>query len=291
MISAHTRAGSLAAIRALEIGAVDFIAKRSSVDIKLDELRDEIIRKVKIASRVRPVRNVASRPVLRGTAAPASAAGPAGASDAERNGKLDAPRGVPIVVVAASTGGPAALLHVLPQIPREFPGAIVIAQHMPAPFTGQLAHELAARCAIRVKEAEPGERLGRGSSYICPGFHHLTIDSDHRVRLHSAARLEGECPSANRAMTSAADVVGSRVVGIVLTGMGRDGAIGAQAIKRMGGTVIAQDEQSALVNGMPRAAIETGCVDLVVPLERLAATLLDVVNEMSDARATVRYAS
>jgi two-component system, chemotaxis family, protein-glutamate methylesterase/glutaminase len=287
MVSAHTRAGSAATIRALELGAVDFVPKQSGIDLGLDELRDEIIRKIKMAARVKPIRSVAGlHPGRRwptGTVPAATAIGP----DPE-GGRPDDVR---YVVIAASTGGPAALLQVVPQLPWPFPAAVVIAQHMPAPFTAQFARELAARSAMVVKEAEAGDRVTRGTAYVAPGFHHLTLDAHGRVRLQSAERHDGECPSANLAMTSVAELAGSSVVGVVLTGMGRDGAAGVRAIKRAGGTVIAQDESSALVNGMPRAAIETGCVDIVLPLERLAAKLCAIVGDGIVSRRRVGHAS
>jgi two-component system, chemotaxis family, protein-glutamate methylesterase/glutaminase len=287
MISAHTRAGSAATIRALELGAVDFVPKQSGIDLGLDALRDEILRKIKIAARVKPIRTVAGlRP---GQRRPIHAVPPANAISPDADGGC--PDDVRHVVIAASTGGPAALLQLVPQLPWPFPAAVIIAQHMPAPFTAQFARELAARSAVVVKEAEAGDRVTRGIAYVAPGFHHLTLDAHGRVLLQSAERHDGECPSANLAMTSVAELAGPSVVGVVLTGMGRDGAAGVRAIKRAGGTVIAQDESSALVNGMPRAAIETGCVDVVLPLERLASKLGAVVRDGVGSLRRVGHAS
>jgi two-component system chemotaxis response regulator CheB len=198
---------------------------------------------------------------------------------------------MPCLVVAASTGGPAALLQIVPQLPADFRAAMVIVQHMPAPFTTQLAYELDERSAIAVREVASGERLLPGTAYVCPGAYHLTFDRADRVLLRPATRSGAECPSANLAMTSAADVAGTLAVGVVLTGMGRDGAAGVQAIKRAGGKVIAQDASSALVNGMPHAAIETGCVDVVADLDNLAPAMLSVVGDLIRSDRTVRHAS
>jgi len=274
MISSCTREGSAAAIRALELGAIDFIAKPSgSVDDGLKAVRNEVIRKVKMAARVRPIRNVVPRRAsvraetsgaleALGSDAPASRA-MAGGRNGDHNGWT------PCVVIATSTGGPAALLSLVPEIPQGLPASVLIVQHMSHPYTSQLAKELAARSSIAVKEATDGERLERGVVYVSPGSQNVIISADGRVVLRPAPRSGGECPSANVAMTSVAQHSGSMALGVVLTGMGRDGAGGAEAIKRAGGVVIAQDEASCLVYGMPRAAVETGCVDGVFPLFKL----------------------
>lgn len=288
MLSSQTQEGSAAAIRALELGAVDFIAKPSgSVDLDLEGLREEIIRKVKMAARVRPVRTTATRTGTR----PAAAAG-----SIPRPESAPSPVGgdgwAPCVVIGASTGGPAALLKLIPELPRGCPASVLIVQHMPSPYTAQLAGELAARAALPVKEAESGERLERGVVYISPGSRHLTLSARGAVNLHLAPRNGGECPSADLAMTSVAEHLGPLTLGVVLTGMGRDGAAGARRIKQAGGVVIAQDEASSAVYGMPRAALETGCVDAVVSLSDLPEVMLACVGELVARRVRKeRYAS
>lgn len=297
MISSHTREGSAAAIRALELGAIDFIAKPSgSVDDGLKALRNEVIRKVKMAARVRPIRNVVPRRAsvraetsgalkALGSDAPASRA-MAGGRNGDHNGWT------PCVVIATSTGGPAALLSLVPEIPQGLPASVLIVQHMSHPYTSQLARELAARSSITVKEATDGERLERGVVYVSPGSQNVIISADGRVVLRPAPRSGGECPSANVAMTSVAQHSGSMALGVVLTGMGRDGAGGAEAIKRAGGVVIAQDEASSLVYGMPRAVVETGCVDGVFPLFRLPMIMVGYLESWRrTGRWRVSYAS
>lgn len=297
MISSCTREGSAAAIRALELGAIDFIAKPSgSIDDGLKALRNELIRKVKMAARVRPIRNVVPRRAsvraetsgalkALGSDAPASRA-MAGGRNGDRNGWT------PCVVIATSTGGPAALLSLVPEIPKGLPASVLIVQHMSHPYTSQLAKELAARSSITVKEATDGERLERGVVYVSPGSQNVIISADGRVVLRQAPRSGGECPSANVAMTSVAQHSGSMALGMILTGMGRDGAGGAEAIKRAGGVVIAQDEASCLVYGMPRAAVETGCVDGVFPLFKLPMIMVGYLESWRrTARWRVSYAS
>lgn len=274
MISSYTREGSVAAIRALDLGAIDFVAKPSgSVDDGLRALRHELIRKVKTAARIRPIRNAAPRgssvraettvalPVF-GSGAWSSHAEAVGGNGADNDW-------TPCVVIATSTGGPAALLNLVPQVPKGLPASVLIVQHMSRPYTSQLAKELAGRSSVTVKEAAEGDRLERGVVYVSPGSQNVVVSAAGRVVLRPATRVDGECPSANVAMTSVAQYSRSMALGVVLTGMGRDGAAGAQAIKRAGGVVIAQDEASSLVYGMPRAAVETGCVDGVFPLFKL----------------------
>lgn len=272
MISAHTRRDSAAAIRALELGAVDFVAKPSfTVDLGLDNLREEILRKVRVAARVRPVRT-AGRP--RSTpGAPGAAPAPRAADEARPSDWT------PCVVIAASTGGPAALLAIAPELPADLPAAVVVVQHMPAAYTGALAAALAARCPLPVREAADGEWLRRGTVYINPGGQHLTLAPGGRVVLHPPPTPDGQCPSADLAMMSVARRAGTQCIGVILSGMGHDGAAGARAVRRAGGLVIAQDEATSVVYGMPRAAIETGAVNAVVALDEIASTIDRYVRE------------
>jgi two-component system chemotaxis response regulator CheB len=283
MLSAHTRPDSTAALRALELGAVDCIAKPSdSVDLGLETVAAEILRKVRMAARVRPVRT-ARRP--RGERVEP---GRRAVAPPPRDGRDD---WRPCIAVAASTGGPAALLALIPGLPRDLPASVVILQHMPAPYTAQLARELAARAALPVREVGDGERLARGVVHVCPGGHHLTVASGGRVGLRRPAPGTGETPSADAAFASIARQAPGRALGVVLTGMGRDGAAGAHAIRASGGIVVAQDEASCVVYGMPQAAIERGAVDAVVPLDDLAAVLAAFVDDLLGCAARTRDVS
>jgi two-component system chemotaxis response regulator CheB len=270
MISAYTRPNSAAALRALALGAVDFVAKPSfTVDIGLEALRGEILKKVRMAARVRPVRT-AKRAAARTEAT--------GETTWSRDPSED---WRPCVAIAASTGGPAALLAAVPELPRDLAASVVVLQHMPVPYTGQLARELASRSAVAVKEAEDGERLRRGIVYVCPGGHHLSVTAAGRVLLRRAAANLGEAPSADIALASIAQHAPGQGLGVILTGMGRDGAAGAHAIRRSGGIVIAQDAASCVVYGMPQAAIEQGGVDAIVPLGGLVSALLAFVDDLA----------
>jgi two-component system chemotaxis response regulator CheB len=173
----------------------------------------------------------------------------------------------PVIVLAASTGGPAALMNVLPQLPGSFPGAILLIQHMPASFTAQFSRQLAEACAIPVKEAEAGELMRVGTVYVCPGGNHLRVSPSGRLLLDEGPRINGHRPSADLALESVADYAGPMGIAVVLTGMGNDGAKGVQALKAAGGHVIAQDESTSVIFGMPSEAIRTGAVDEVRPLD------------------------
>lgn len=284
MLSATTRRGSNAAIRALELGAVDFIAKpSSSVDIGLEALRQEIVAKVHMAARVRPIRTMAHRNGNGLASAHALAGVPAPRTTRIAPPRPDRPllEWTPCVVIAASTGGPAALLGLIPALPGDLPASVVIAQHMPPPYTAAFAQQLDVRSALTVVEAVDGDGLKRGVVYVCPGGWHLTVSSGGGIALRPRDRGGIECPSADLAMTSAAGCAGRLTVGMVLTGMGRDGAVGARAIRQAGGVVVAQDEASSVVYGMPRAALEFAGVDAVVPLSGLASTLITLVEDMA----------
>jgi len=182
--------------------------------------------------------------------------------------------------MAASTGGPAALLALVPRLSADFAAAVLIVQHMPAPYTSAFADELAGRCAVKVREAVHGEWIERGVVYVCPGSHHLTLAPAGRIVLHASPTRDSECPSADLAMMSMARRVGARSIGVILTGMGRDGAAGARAIRRAGGLIIAQDEATSVVFGMPRAAAEAGVVNAVLPLDDIPSTLNGYVDDI-----------
>ena len=284
VLSATTPEGGESAIRALELGAVDVLAKPSwSVDPAFGELGKELARKVLAASRVRPARiaartgerpAAASHPSLPAFAAPAGDAG-----------------WTPCVVIAASTGGPAALLSLIPELPRALPASVLVVQHMPAPYTLAFARMLGERASLEVREAAAGERLARGLVSVCPGSQHLSVGSRGEVVLRPAQIASEDSPSADLAMTSVAEQAAGLAIGVVLTGMGRDAALGAAAIRKSGGIVIAQDEASSVVYGMPRAAADMGCVDAMVPLSGLPETVLACVGDLLSHQLRMGHAS
>jgi two-component system, chemotaxis family, protein-glutamate methylesterase/glutaminase len=174
----------------------------------------------------------------------------------------------PVVVLAASTGGPATVMRLAPGFTKEFPAAVILVQHMPAAFTTQFAAQLAEFTEIRVKEAEAGESLQPGNLYICPGAQHLRVNPLGRIQLDAVTgRIAGYLPNIDVTMESVAAYGGALSIGVVLTGMGNDSALGAKAIKKAGGHVIAQDEATSVIFGMPAEAIKLQVVDQVLGLD------------------------
>ncbi|MCC6215409.1 MAG: chemotaxis-specific protein-glutamate methyltransferase CheB [Polyangiaceae bacterium] len=264
MLSAHTREGAAETLAALAAGAVDFVAKPDGeVTTTLGEVRDELLGKLIAAA----MANVAGVPAPQAGAAQAAIAG---AVDTSRRGAVAArpmPPGLRVVVVASSTGGPQALARVLPRLGLSG-SALLVVQHMPEGFTAALATQLAELTRFAVREAAAGDVLAPGVALVAPGGRHLALEQG-RVALSVAPPVHGVRPAADVTLRSVAQAFGARSVGVVLTGMGRDGALGLAAIKAAGGRTLAQDKASSLVYGMPKAAAELGVVDEVVPLDRM----------------------
>jgi two-component system chemotaxis response regulator CheB len=265
MVSSLTEAGCQTTLRALELGAVDFVTKpRVGLSEALDTLGAEVVEKVKAVARARPRRLQAAPDPVR----PAAGGGLAGA------GEL-------VVAVGASTGGTEALRELLGALPPDAPGLVVV-QHMPEHFTRAFAERLDSLCALRVKEAEDGDRVLPGHGLVAPGNRHLRLVRDGaicRVRLSQEEPVNRHRPSVDVLFESAAHVLGPNAAGVLLTGMGQDGARGLLAMRRAGARTIAQDEASCVVFGMPREAIALGAAERVVPLGEIAATLLGLARE------------
>jgi two-component system chemotaxis response regulator CheB len=264
MLSAHTREGARETIEALREGAVDFVTKPSGeVSAELGEVAQILIAKLVAAAQARlapPPSQTSS--TLAPLATPARVTIPPFGSPVAF--------GMRVVVVAVSTGGPAALSRLLPGIAAETPIALLIVQHLPAGFTAPLAERLDGLSPFTVREAADGDRPAPGLALIAPGDRHLDIHSDGRLHVVEGPEVNGVRPSADITMRAAARLYGRRCVGVVMTGMGRDGADGIRAIKEAGGATLVQDQASSVIYGMPRAALETGCVDRTLPLDRLA---------------------
>src|SRR5262245_39469803 len=277
IVSSESREGAEVTLKALQLGAIDFVAKPSGgVDLDLSSVKEEICRKLKMAAKVRVVRT-ATRSRMPQEAASSAKSEPAPASfgqSVQNGAATPAPvssRGgkFPIVVVASSTGGPATLMKFAPYFPKDFPGAVIVVQHMPGNFTALFSKQLAEVSRIRVKEAEAGETIAPGQLYVCPGSPHLRISPNGRVTLDNGPRIGGYRPCADLTMESAAEYAGALTIGVVLTGMGNDGAKGVQAVRAAGGISLAQDESTAVIFGMPQEAIATGAVDQTLPMESI----------------------
>jgi two-component system chemotaxis response regulator CheB len=274
IVSSESREGAASTLKALELGAIEFVAKPSSgIDLDMQSVKDELLRKVRMAAKVRVVRT-ASRfaSTVQGSKDGAAPAAPRVASRPQQSPPLD--QRFPIVVLGASTGGPATVMRLAPGFTRDFPAAVFLVQHMPASFTTQYAAQLAEFTSIRVKEAEPNEPVQPGTLYICPGAQHLRITPTGRIQLDgTSGRINGYLPCIDVTMETAAAYAGAMTIGVVLTGMGNDGAAGAKAIQSAGGLVIAQDEATSVIFGMPAEAIKAASIEHVLGLEDIYAAI------------------
>lgn len=281
MVSSLTNEGAEATLKALDLGAVDFIPKQlSKVSLDIVKIEASLISKVKIVasrklmhSRPRPataLRMPLSTPGAT-AAAPASSAALRPAVRPSGSPKRD------VVAIGVSTGGPPAVQKILTALPADFPASIVIAQHMPQAFTGPFAKRLDGLCKISVKEAEPGDRLKPGCVYIAPGGKHLMVKQmvsrvDLIITPDPADALYK--PSANVLITSVAESVGRRALGVILTGMGSDGMEGIRCLKNKGGRVLAQSDATCVVYGMPKAVVDAGLSDEIVDIDDMAQAIM-----------------
>ncbi len=271
MLSSLTGEGTVETLRALELGAVDFFLKSSranpaGLDEAATDLRDKIVNAARsnprrLGPRVSPT--VPGRP----TETPRNRASTMSA----------------VVVIGTSTGGPKALMELLPAIPGNIPAGMLIVQHMPPGFTRSLAERLDDLSPLHVREAEAGALVRPGEALLAPGGYHMTVDNTGRVQLDEGPTQNGVRPAADPAMETIARAYGRRSVGVVLTGMGSDGRRGASYIKRAGGRVAAEDESTSIVFGMPRCVIEDGLADVVVPLPEMAAVIVEMCEQRKAA--------
>jgi two-component system chemotaxis response regulator CheB len=285
IVSSESKEGASSTLKALELGAIDFVTKPSSgIDLDMHSVKEELLRKVRVAAKVRVVRT-ASR-MANAIQAPSKNA-PALAAEFKpsRSAPMEnSDLRFPIVVLGASTGGPATVMRLAPGFTRDFPAALILVQHMPAAFTTQFALQLAEFTSIRVKEAEPNETIQPGTLYICPGGQHLRITATGRVELDAnSGRIEGYLPNIDVTMESVASFAGAMAIGVVLTGMGSDGARGSRLIKNAGGFVVAQNEATAVIFGMPAEAIKAGVVDQVLGIDEIYGAIEKRVLGLSKA--------
>lgn len=277
MLSAGGSDGGVAAtLRALELGAVEFVRKPSgTISLDLDEVQEHLLEALRAAVHTN-----------RATLAKPQPSAPVVTSRAAANVALVAASRV--VCIASSTGGPAALTAIIPHLPRFHDAAVLVAQHMPPGFTRSLSSRLDAASSLVVREAVQGETLFAGHCYVAPGGQHLRVLLQKGVptaALDDGPTVWGVRPAADVLFTSAADALGAQVIGVVLTGMGCDGAAGVAAIRDRGGRALAQDAQTSVVDGMPSAARRRG-VDAVAPLPVIAATICAWVGEGATPEST-----
>ncbi len=271
MVSTMTQQGAEVTMRALELGAVDFVAKpKLDVSKGMEAGAGEIIEKIRMAAtarvrKVAPPQAAGARPVL------------------ALNSRASTEK---LIIIGASTGGTEAIKEVLLPMPPDAPG-ILITQHMPPGFTQSFAQRLDGLCKIRVKEAVDGERILPGHAYIAPGDFHLAVrksGANYVTQLSDSEPVNRHRPSVEVLFKSAAACVGANAIGVMLTGMGKDGATAMLDMKRAGAFNLAQDEASCVVFGMPKEAIAAGGVDEVCPLTAIAARVLTQLRNSGGVR-------
>jgi two-component system chemotaxis response regulator CheB len=264
VVSAHTKEGANTTFKALHMGAFDFVAKPENVLADgMNEIASELIAKIKAA---------VNSPFLR---RPVYSAGILAQPKPKRPSMLSPASKV--IAIGISTGGPNSLEYMLSHLPADFPATILVVQHMPAGFTEMFAQRLNESCSVAVKEAQSGDLLAAGRVLICPGDRHMRVRRmplGDVVVLSDDEKVNGHRPSVDILFNSVAQEFGDDAVGLLMTGMGEDGAEGLGKMKTSGALTIAQDEASSIVFGMPRAAIERGYANRVVSLEALANTLI-----------------
>ena len=302
MVSSTTQKGTNETIRALALGAVDFVSKAGGAISKIDTIKDEILAKCRLAAKTHARKNFAAAKPLVYNPKPVNIEPTTRRVEVKRRTglvlgqkptinrvpsavepvkKIIPGTGKKIVVIGTSTGGPQALQAVITRLPGNLPCGVVVVQHMPAGFTKSLAERLNSISEIAVKEAEHDEIIRPGQVYIAPGDYHLRIvpagGGERKIALSQEPRVGNLRPTVNYMFDSAAKF-GRDLVSVIMTGMGSDGCEGMKKIKATGGYSIAQDENSCVVYGMPKAVVDAGLADEVRPLNKIAEAIVDAVR-------------
>lgn len=264
MVSSVTTEGAKLTLKALELGAVDFVTKpQGGSSLKFVMAQDELIGKIRAAK-----------------SAKLSILKPRVTQSAPAVNKTDL-----VVAMASSTGGPKSLAELWKSLPKRFSAPILMVQHMPEGFTASLAQRLDHIGTVPCKEAHDGDSIAPGLAIIAPGGRHMTVTSKGIIKLDDRPTIHGVRPAADYLFQTAAELYGRRLVGVVLTGMGRDGADGAVAIRKAGGFVLGESEETAVIYGMPKAAKEAGGVDAEFPLHEMGHALCGVLSRRSKSVA------
>ncbi|MCS7186898.1 MAG: chemotaxis response regulator protein-glutamate methylesterase [Armatimonadetes bacterium] len=264
MVSALTREGAEVTMKALQLGAVDFIAKPSgSISLDFHKVKDELVAKVKAAAKAKLRAFPTLKPLL-----------PLQVSTAE------APKEWATVVIGASTGGPAAVRYLLSQIPSDLPAAVLLVQHMPVGFTKFFADNLNQVSALPVHEVRDGETIEPRKVYLAPSGFHLLVGKGGQLKLDTSPPLHNVRPAADKTFESAANVFRQKCIGVVMTGMGSDGAVGLLTVKEFGGRTMVQAPETCVIPSMPESALKLGAAQESVPLEQLPQRITEVVNEV-----------
>ncbi len=267
MISSLTSEGAELTLKALDEGAVDFLPKPTNVfSLSQSDIKREIVEKVKAGAKSKfYIRETIKKPNLTKVDRTNT-----------KHGEFKT-----IVAIGTSTGGPRALQSLIPELPSNIDASILIVQHMPPKFTKSLAERLNSISNIKIKEAEDGDVLSRGCGYIAPGDYHMTVVEEGNnlvIRLNQEPQVMGLRPTVDKMMESLAKINCYSKIGVILTGMGSDGTNGIIKMRQSGSYTIAQDEGTSVVFGMPKSAIATNCIDIILPLEKIANKIINIVG-------------
>jgi two-component system chemotaxis response regulator CheB len=277
MLSAHTGENDDVTFQALDKGAVDFFTKPGGeVSMEMSRLEDQLVDIVSSVAEASVGTGTANRsttstdgPTTERTSASTDRAGTEYVDD-------------PTLLIGSSTGGPKMVEQVMSQLPLDAEFRVLIVQHMPEGFTGRFADRIDSRSDYDVSEGSDGDRIGAGEALVAPGDSHMVVSNYHagrlRVKLTDDPPVNSVRPAVDMTMSSAAEIIDGPLVGVILTGMGEDGAAGIKSIKAVGGQTVAQDEETSAVFGMPKRAIETGFVDDVLSIGDISDGILDAIE-------------
>lgn len=274
MLSSLTAKGSEITIEALRLGAFDFIQKPSgSISLDIAKVKDELVEKIRYA-KAHYKKKLTPQPV----AQPVKRIEPPPKVEVQRpmvqrnqNSRVDA------ILLGASTGGPRVLYDVITKLPTSLNVPVLVVQHMPAGFTKAFAERMDKSSLMRVREARDGEQILANTVYVAPGGYHMLVDNG-RIKLDTSPQIHGVRPAVDKLFFSAVDYFKGNVISCIFTGMGKDGAEGVREAKKKGGYVISQSEATCTVYGMPKAAYETGCVDIVLPDDKVVEEIIKVAR-------------
>lgn len=264
MVSSLTEEGADITITALSMGAVDFLTKPSgSTSLSFREVSDILVQKIRAAVHIDPTKLLSKPTLLKVTVS------------SKRLSAFEK-----AVVIGASTGGPRSLDQIIPALPKDFPAPIFLVQHMPPMFTKSLAMRLNSLSNIRVKEAEDSEVVKKGVVYVAPGDYHMGVKTEGnvvKIFLDQSEKINNVRPAVDFTLMKVAEVYKANTVGIILTGMGRDGTKGAFKVKYYSGKIIAEDESTCVVYGMPKVVVEEGYADFVLPAHKIPEKLVEII--------------
>ncbi len=265
LVSSFSQDGAKIVLDALENGAIDFVPISQVNPDGTNHLKETLITKVTGAAKCDPYKLVVEKI---GTLKP------------KRKGIISSQAASVVVTIASSTGGPNIVQTILAGLPADLPAGVLVVQHMPKGFTQHFSERLNEASEITVKEAHEGDLITQGVALVAPGDMHMEVDSNLKIKLINGPKRFGVRPAANVTMVSASEFFGANTVGVILTGMGHDGAFGMKTIKRRGGKTFAQDENSSVVFGMAKAAVELNAVDQLLPPEKIAGAIVEEVKKL-----------